>query len=114
MTLDRRSFLNACSTAGIASPLLPGILYTLAAQAQESAPATAPAAPPATAQAQESTSASPLSSAAPAAPALPKITNDMLDQAAALAGIGPFTAGQKMMMLDGLNDQRSGYDNIRA
>ena len=35
MTLDRRAFLNACTSAGIASPLLPGILFTLAAQAQE-------------------------------------------------------------------------------
>ena len=32
---NRRAFLNACTRAGIASPLLPGILYTLAAQAQE-------------------------------------------------------------------------------
>ena len=111
MTLDRRAFLNACSAAGIASPLLPGILYTLAAQAQESAPATVPAAPPATAQAQEST---PSASAAPVGSVLPKITNDMLDQAAALAGVGPFTADQKKTMLDGLNDQRSGYDKIRA
>ncbi len=38
----------------------------------------------------------------------------MLDQAAMLAGVGPFTAEQKKMMLDGLNDQRSGYDQIRA
>ena len=36
--LDRRAFLNACTRAGIASPLLPGILYTLAAQAQEAGP----------------------------------------------------------------------------
>jgi hypothetical protein len=43
MPLDRRSFLNACGRAGIASPLLPGILYTLAAQAQDAA---APAAKP--------------------------------------------------------------------
>ena len=35
MTVNRRAFLNACTRAGIASPLLPGILYTLAAQAQE-------------------------------------------------------------------------------
>ena len=34
-SFDRRAFLNACTRAGIASPLLPGILYTLAAQAQE-------------------------------------------------------------------------------
>ena len=38
MTINRRAFLNACTSAGIASPLLPGILYTLAAQAQEAAP----------------------------------------------------------------------------
>ena len=32
MTIDRRGFLTACSRAGITSALLPGILYTLAAQ----------------------------------------------------------------------------------
>ncbi|HEV2134493.1 MAG TPA: hypothetical protein VGR47_09520 [Terracidiphilus sp.] len=37
MTIDRRAFLSACTTAGVASPLFPGILYTLAAQAQDSA-----------------------------------------------------------------------------
>jgi len=90
MPLDRRSFLNACGRAGIASPLLPGILYTLAAQAQDAA---APAAK---------------------SPELPKITPEMLDQAAMLAGVGPFTAEQKKMMLEGLNSQREGYDAIRA
>ncbi len=89
MTLDRRAFLNACSCAGIASPLLPGILLTLAAQAQEAAPGAKAA-------------------------ALPKITPEMLDQAAELAGVGPFTAEQKKMMLDGLNDQRDAYAQIRA
>jgi Asp-tRNA(Asn)/Glu-tRNA(Gln) amidotransferase A subunit family amidase len=88
MTLNRRAFLNACTRAGIASPLLPGILYTLAAQAQETAPAK------------------------PDEPV--KVTAEMIDQAAALAGVGPFTAAQKQMMQDGLNDQRSGYDAIRA
>ena len=38
----------------------------------------------------------------------------MIDQAASLAGVGPFTVEQKKMMLDGLNDQRGGYDKIRA
>ena len=38
----------------------------------------------------------------------------MLDQAAALAGVGPFTAEQKKMMLDGLNGQRDAYGKIRA
>jgi Asp-tRNA(Asn)/Glu-tRNA(Gln) amidotransferase A subunit family amidase len=93
MTLNRRAFLNACTSASIASPLLPGILYTLAAQAQESAPAASPAA---------------------TAPELPKITSEMLDQAAILAGIGPLTADQKKMMLDGLHEQRAGYNKIRA
>lgn len=88
MKVDRRAFLNACTSAGIASPLLPGILFTLAAQAQETAPEKAAA--------------------------LPKITPEMLDQAAMLAGIGPFTTDQKKMMLDGLSDQRDGYARIRA
>jgi Asp-tRNA(Asn)/Glu-tRNA(Gln) amidotransferase A subunit family amidase len=64
-------------------------LYTLAAQAQEAAPG---------AKVNE----------------LPKITAEMLDQAAALAGVGPFTAEQKKMMLEGLNDQRGSYEPIRA
>ena len=89
MTLDRRAFLHACSCAGIASPLLPGILLTLSAQAQEAAPGVKAA-------------------------TLPKITAEMLDRAAELAGVGPFTAEQKKMMLDGLNDQRDAYAQIRA
>jgi Asp-tRNA(Asn)/Glu-tRNA(Gln) amidotransferase A subunit family amidase len=89
MTLNRRAFLNACRCAGIASPLLPGILLTLAAQAQEAGSGAKP-------------------------PALPKITPEMLDEAAELAGVGPFTAEQKKMMLDGLNDQRDAYAQIRA
>ncbi|MGD1063192.1 MAG: amidase [Terracidiphilus sp.] len=93
MTLNRRAFLNACTRAGIASPLLPGILLTLAAQAQEAGPGTGTDAKP---------------------PALPKITDAMLDQAAELADVGPFTAEQKKMMLDGLNDQRDAYAQIRA
>ncbi len=97
MTLDRRGFLAACSRAGITSALLPGILYTLAAQAQEPAPQPSPNAnPPAT------------------PPGLPKITPEMIDQAAALAGVGPFTAEQKQMMLDGLSGQRDSYEPIRA
>jgi hypothetical protein len=38
----------------------------------------------------------------------------MLDEAAALAGVGPFTAVQKQMMLDGLTSQRDSYAPIRA
>lgn len=96
MTLNRRAFLNACSAAGIASPLLPGILYTLAVQAQEAPPATDT--PAATAPAETPSRE------------LAKITPEMIDLAAEMAGVGPFTPEQKKAMLDGLNDQRSGYD----
>lgn len=88
MTLDRRGFLTACSRVGIASPLLPGILYTLAAQAQETD--------------------------ADKRPELPKITDEMIDRAAELAGVGPFSAEQKKMMIDGLNGDREGYEQIRS
>jgi len=101
MTLNRRVFLNACTRAGIASPLLPGILLTLAAQAQEAGSGAGPGA------------ASSAGSEAKV-PSLPKITEEMLDRAAELAGVGPFTVEQKKMMLDGLNDQRDAYAQIRA
>ncbi len=107
MTVNRRAFLNACTRAGIASPLLPGILYTLAAQAQEAPGSAATPASGATTHA-----AAPNASAQ--TPALPKITVEMIDRAAELAGVGPFTDAQKKMMLDGLNDQRDAYGQIRA
>jgi Asp-tRNA(Asn)/Glu-tRNA(Gln) amidotransferase A subunit family amidase len=84
MTLDRRGFLAACSRAGVASTLMPGVLYTLAAQAQDAAKPTEP----------------------------PHVTEEMLVQAAALAGV-PLTADQKKMMLEGLADQRGSYEAIR-
>jgi Asp-tRNA(Asn)/Glu-tRNA(Gln) amidotransferase A subunit family amidase len=87
MTLDRRGFLTACSRAGITSALFPGVLYTLAAQAQES------------------------SNTDQSKP--PKFTPEMIDQAAILAGIGPFTAEQKQMMIDGLVDQNGSSKAIR-
>ncbi len=86
MTLDRRSFLTACSRAGVTSALLPGVLYTLGVQAQE-ATGTDQSKPP-------------------------KFTPEMLDQAAMLAGVGPFTAEQKKMMLDGLTDQSGSYEQF--
>jgi Asp-tRNA(Asn)/Glu-tRNA(Gln) amidotransferase A subunit family amidase len=87
MPLDRRGFLAACSRAGITSALFPGVLYTLASQAQES-PDTDQSKPP-------------------------KITPDMIDQAAIMAGIGPFTDEQKKMMIDGLVDQNGSFKAIR-
>jgi Asp-tRNA(Asn)/Glu-tRNA(Gln) amidotransferase A subunit family amidase len=87
MPLDRRSFLSACTRAGISSALLPGVLYTLAAQAQE-APGTDQSKPP-------------------------KITPEIIDQAAIIAGVGPFTAEQKQMMIDGLVDVNDSEKAIR-
>lgn len=87
MALDRRGFLAAWGRLGLASPLLPGILYTLAAQAQE------------TANTDESKP--------------PKITPEMIDQAAEIAGVGPFTAEQKKMMIDGLVDTNGSIKAIR-
>ena len=63
MTLNRRGFLAACSHAGIASALLPGVLYTLASQAQQAAKSDKPF----------------------------QVTEEMLDQAALLADV-PLTA----------------------
>ena len=87
MTFDRRSFLTACSRMGVASALFPGVLYTLAAQAQE-AGGTDQSKPP-------------------------KITPEMIDAAAILAGIAPFTDEQKKMMIDGLVDQNGSIKAIR-
>ncbi len=91
MALDRRKFLSITGRFGLASTLFPGALYTLAAQAQA----------PASAQASDG-----------AAPPLPKITPEMIDQAAALAGV-TIAPEHVQAMLDGLNEQRSGYAQIR-
>lgn len=87
MNLDRRGFLAACSSAGITSALFPGVLFTLAAQAQE-ATGTDQSKPP-------------------------KITPEMIDAASVLAGVGPFTDEQKKMMIDGLVDENGSYKAIR-
>ncbi len=83
MPLDRRSFLSLTTSVGLASTLFPGALYTLSAQAEAEKPGD------------------PI-----------KITPEMIDAAAALAGI-TVNADQKKMMLDGLNQQRQAYDAIR-
>jgi Asp-tRNA(Asn)/Glu-tRNA(Gln) amidotransferase A subunit family amidase len=87
--LDRRGFIAACSGAGITSALLPGVLFALAAQGQDKAPDGSPS-------------------------TLRPITAEMIDQAAALAGVGPFPPDQVKLMLDGLNDQRTAITGIRA
>ena len=82
---DRRRLLAACTKAGIGSALLPGVLYTLSVQAQQAAPAGTEI----------------------------KITPELLDQAALLAGIS-LTTEQKKLMLDGVSEQRESYAAIRA
>lgn len=78
---------RACSRLGIVSPLFPGALYTLASQAQtpaDDAPEKAL-----------------------------KVTPEMIEQAAALAGI-VIAPEQASAMIDGLTQQRAGYSAIRA
>ncbi|NYF79116.1 amidase [Granulicella arctica] len=82
---DRRRFLTLCSALGLGQTLLPGTLFTLAAQAQ-------------TAQAD---------------PKAAKITPEMIDAAAAIAGI-VVTDEQKAMLLDGLTQQRDSIETIRS
>ncbi len=91
MALDRREFLAVTGRFGLAYTLFPGALYTVAAQAQ---------------------AAQPPQSGEPAPPTLPKITPEMIDQAAALAGIA-IPAEDKAAMLAGLNQQRDAYAEIR-
>jgi len=93
MTLDRRQFLSVTGSFGLASTLFPGILYTIAAQS----------APEAAAQTPEPQKPE---------PQLPKITPEMIDQAAALAAI-VIPPEAKAAMLEGLNQQRDGYQAIR-
>jgi Asp-tRNA(Asn)/Glu-tRNA(Gln) amidotransferase A subunit family amidase len=87
MALDRRSFLAVSGRFGLASTLFPGALYTLAAQAQEQQPKTDEG-------------------------KLPPITPEMIEQAAALAGI-TIAPEYRQAMLDGLNQQRAAYGEIR-
>jgi Asp-tRNA(Asn)/Glu-tRNA(Gln) amidotransferase A subunit family amidase len=85
VSLDRRSFLSIAGCSGLASTLFPGALYALAALP---------------------------GAAAKEPPALRAITPEMLDAAAALAGVTIETA-QRAAMLDGLNHQRAEYVKIR-
>ncbi len=87
MALDRRTFLSVSGRFGLASTLFPGALYTLAAQAQKQQPAGGEA-------------------------KLAPITPEMVEEAAALAGV-TLAPEYIQPMLDGLNEQRSGYAAIR-
>src|SRR3954470_17847297 len=91
--LDRRAFFAVCSAAGVGSTLFPGVLWALAQPPQEAA---APAKAPAAAE----------------TPKPKKITKDMIDSAAAVAGI-TIADEYKDMMLRDLNDQVGSYEAIR-
>ena len=85
---DRRRFLAVCSTLGFAQTLLPGALFTLAAQAD--------------------------SQSLPAESAKdPKITPEMIDAAAVIAGL-TLSTEQKSMMLEALTAQRDSLETIRT
>jgi Asp-tRNA(Asn)/Glu-tRNA(Gln) amidotransferase A subunit family amidase len=91
LAASRRRFLGVCSALGLGQTLLPGVLWAMAAQA------------PAANGGDGKTGT----------PALPKITPEMIDAAAAIAGIS-LTAEQKTMMLDGLTKQRDSVMTIRS
>jgi Asp-tRNA(Asn)/Glu-tRNA(Gln) amidotransferase A subunit family amidase len=78
MSLDRRRFLNACGSLGFASTLLPGVLFTIAAKAED-----------------------------------PRVTPEMIDEAAIIAGV-PIATDQKDAMLSILNSNRKGFAELRA
>jgi len=89
MTASRRRFLGVCSAVGLGPTLLPGVLFGMAAQTQSSATPSA--------EAHE----------------MAKITPEMIDAAAAIAGVS-LTAEQKTMMLEGLTKQRDSVAVIRT
>ena len=87
--LDRRRFLEACSALGLGQTLFPGVLFGMATQAKSPA------------------------GGAPAGPEPGKITPEMIDAAAVIAGV-TMTPEQKAMMLDGLKQQRDSVVVIRS
>lgn len=89
-TTSRRRFLGVCSAVGLAQTLLPGVLFGMAAQAQN-------AGTPGSADAHE----------------MAKITPEMIDAAAVIAGVSLSTE-QKTMMLEGLTRQRDSVAVIRT
>jgi Asp-tRNA(Asn)/Glu-tRNA(Gln) amidotransferase A subunit family amidase len=86
---SRRRFLGVCSAVGLGQTLLPGVLFGMAAQTQNAAATGAEA------------------------HVMAKITPEMIDAAAAIAGVS-LTAEQKTMMLEGLTKQRNSVVVIRT
>lgn len=93
LAASRRRFLAVSTAAGVGGTLFPGALLALVSQAS---------ATPAHAQAAQ----------ARGNEELPAITSEMIEQAAALAGVH-FTPEQRKVMLDGLNAQRGDIVDVR-
>ncbi len=87
MPLTRRSFLAITGHFGWAGTLFPGALYALAA--------------------------SPAGLDAGGEPKLKPVTAEMIEQAAALAGV-VIEPGQRAMMVEALGEQREAYGAVRA
>jgi Asp-tRNA(Asn)/Glu-tRNA(Gln) amidotransferase A subunit family amidase len=92
--VGRRQFLSVCCMVGLGQTLLPGALFTLAAQA-------------------EGQSAAAADGKQPDAAALTKITPEMIDAAAVIAGV-TLLGEQKKLMLEGLTSQRDSAVAIRG
>src|SRR5260370_33389073 len=93
-SVGRRQFLGVCSMVGLRQTLLPGALFTLATQA-------------------EGQSAAAADGKKPDAVALTKITPEMIDAAAVIAGV-TLMDEQKKLMLEGLTSQRDSVVAIRG
>ena len=91
---ERRHFLAACSAVGLGATLFPGALLALATRKLAGQQATG----------RDSTAM---------AAAFGKITPEMIDEAAVIAGI-KIDDAQRAMMLEGLNNQREEAAQVRA
>jgi Asp-tRNA(Asn)/Glu-tRNA(Gln) amidotransferase A subunit family amidase len=94
LAATRRQFLAVTTAAGLGHTLFPGALLALATAASAQAPAAKAAAD------------------APPEEKLPPITVEMIEQAAAIAGLH-FTAEQRKVMIDNLTGQRGDIVEVR-
>src|SRR6185312_5181184 len=94
MQPDRRHFLSVCSAFGLSSTLFPGVLYGMTQAA------AAPATPTSNAQQPNAQKPEP-----------PKITKDMINAAATIAGV-EIKDEYKDMMVSDLNDRLASYKTI--
>lgn len=113
-TVDRRRFLAVCSAVGLGQTLLPGALLALAQAGAEATKVAAGPAPVAGAEAHGDMLAGlPVGAGfGEDEKGLPKITVEMIEAAAGIAGV-TLTAEQRSMMIEGLGEQRDAVVAIR-